>query len=99
MIRSFITIPAAVLVSTAFLFAAAGPAAAATDPRCTTMPEQVRVAVPNADASTARQALRYLSIGEKLCEAGNEHDATKKFEAALRTLGVENREQLAEAKR
>jgi len=86
--RAFVTTPIALLVSAGFMLAAAGPAAAA-DPRCTTLPAQARAAAQTADPSTARSALRHIATGEKLCEAGNEREAGKKFAAAFKTLGVE----------
>ena len=97
--RTLIAAPVAFLVSTGCLFAAAGPAMAASDERCTTLPGQVRQAAATADGSAARQALRYVSIGEKLCEAGNERAATKKFAAAMKTLGLDEAQQFAALKR
>ncbi len=98
MYRTLITAPLAILVSTGFLLAAAGPAAA-QDERCTTLPEQARVAVQSVDAGTAKQALRYIATGEKLCEAGNEREAAKKFAAALKLAGPAGEQQLAALKR
>jgi hypothetical protein len=96
--RRLITAPVAFLVSTGFLFAAAGPAMAATDERCATVPAQVREAAATADASEAKKALRYVSIGEKLCDAGNEREAGKKFAAAVKTLGLVDAQQFAALK-
>jgi hypothetical protein len=92
--RMFATAPLAFLVSTGFLFAAAGPAMAA-DARCATLPMQLRELAVTADPSSARKALGYVSIGEKLCEAGNERAGVKKFTAAMRTLGTQEAQQLA----
>lgn len=97
--RLLLTVPAALLVSTGFLFAAAGPAMAAPDERCAVLPAQLRDAAGNAETRTARKALGYISIGEKLCEAGNERAAAKKFTAAMKTLGVEQAEQIATLQR
>ena len=96
--RMFATAPLALLVSAGFLFAAAGPAMAA-DARCEAYPAQLREAAATADASSARTALRHVSIGEKLCEAGNERAATKKFAAAMKTLGLDEAQQFAALKR
>ncbi len=91
--RALITAPAAFLISAATLFATAAPAAAAE--QCAAVPTQVRAAAATADAGAAKQALRFASIGEKLCEAGNDRAANKKFEAAYAALGIDGEQQLA----
>ena len=63
------------------------PAFAATD--CAATPAQLRTAAASAEASVAKKALGYVSIGEKLCEAGNDRAANKKFAAAAKTLNVD----------
>ena len=83
--RLFVATPAA-LALTAGLFLAA-PAVA--DETCATTPAQLRTVAASADASVAKRALGYISIGEKLCEAGNERAANKKFAAAMKTLNVD----------
>lgn len=95
--RTFFTAPAAFLVSATILFATASPAAAAET--CAAVPTQVRQIAATADASVAKQALRYVSVGQKLCEAGNDRAANKKFEAAFAALGVDGEQQLALLKR
>ncbi len=95
--RTFFTAPAAFLVSATILFATASPAAAAE--KCAVVPAQVREAAATADTSAARQALRYVSVGQKLCEAGNDRAANKKFEAAFAALGIDGEQQLALLKR
>jgi hypothetical protein len=97
--RAFLTFPAALLMSAGLMFVTAAPASAATAEACTTVPAQVRQAVATVDAGTARRALGYVSTGEKLCEAGNERAANKKFKAALNALGVAESQQLALLKR
>ena len=82
--RFLIAAPAAIL--TAGLFVAP---ASAKDEACATTPAQLRTIASTADASTAKQALRYIATGEKLCEAGAEREAGKKFAAAMKTLNVE----------
>jgi len=72
---------------------AAGFAAApalANDKACETTPAQLRTIASTADASTARNALRHIATGEKLCEAGNERQAGKKFVAAMKLLNVDS---------
>ncbi|MFC3711760.1 hypothetical protein ACFOMD_04210 [Sphingoaurantiacus capsulatus] len=91
--RALITAPAAFLISATMIFATAAPAAAAE--RCAAVPTQVRAAAATADASAAKQALRFASVGEKLCEAGNDRAANKKFEAAFAALGIDGEQQLA----
>lgn len=95
--RTLFTAPAAFLVSATILFATASPAAAAE--KCAAVPTQVREIAATADASAAKQALRYVSVGQKLCEAGNDRAAGKKFEAAFAALGVDGEQQLALLKR
>lgn len=83
--RRLFLAPAAVAL-TAGLFLAA-PAFAASD--CAATPTQLRAAAATAEASVAKKALGYVSIGEKLCEAGNDRAANKKFAAAAKTLNVD----------
>lgn len=95
--RTFFTAPAAFLVSATILFATATPAAAAE--KCAAVPTQVREAAVTADASAAKQALRYVAVGQKLCEAGNDRAANKKFAAAFTALGIDGEQRLALLKR
>jgi hypothetical protein len=95
--RTLFTAPAAFLVSATILFATATPAVAAE--KCAAVPTQVRQVAATADASAAKQALRYAAVGEKLCEAGNDRAANKKFEAAFSALGIDGEQQLALLKR
>ena len=94
--RTLFTAPAAFLVSAAILFATAAPASAAES--CAA-PAEIRTAAVSADASVAKRALGYASIGEKLCEAGNDRAANKKFKAAMNALGIDPAQQLALLKR
>ena len=93
--RAFLTFPAAVLMSAGLMFITAAPASAAPAEACATVPAQVRQAVATVDAGTARRALGYVATGEKLCEAGNERAANKKFAAAMRAIGMPESQQLA----
>ena len=95
--RTFLTAPAAFLVSAVILLGTAAPAAAAES--CAAAPAQIRQAAATAEASVAKRALGYVSIGEKLCEAGNDRAANKKFKAAFTALGVDEAQQLALLKR
>lgn len=72
----------------AALLLTAAPAFA--DEACSTTPAQIRNAATAADANAAKRALGYVSIGEKLCEAGNERAANKKFAAAMKVLNVDS---------
>ena len=94
---TILTAPAAFLVSAVILFGTASPAAAAAT--CQAIPAQVREATASVDASTAKRALGYASIGEKLCDAGNERAANRKFKAALTAVGIDETRQLALLKR
>jgi hypothetical protein len=76
-----------IAASAAALFVAAAPVLAADD--CAATPSQLRNIAASADAASAKKALGYVSIGEKLCEAGNERAAGKKFAAAAKTLNVD----------
>lgn len=76
-----------IAAASAGLFLAAAPAAA--DESCSAAPSQLRTVASSADAATAKKALGYVSIGEKLCEAGNDRAAGKKFAAAAKALNVD----------
>ena len=71
----------------AALLLTAAPAFA--DEACSTTPAQIRNAATTADANAAKRALGYVSIGEKLCEAGNERAANKKFSSAIKVLNAD----------
>ena len=64
-------------------------APAVAEETCATTPAQIRSVAATAEAGVAKRALGYVSIGEKLCEAGNERAANKKFAAAMKTLNVD----------
>ena len=64
-------------------------APAFADEACTTTPGQIRTVASTAEAAAAKRAIGYVSIGEKLCEAGNERAANKKFAAAMKVLNVD----------
>ena len=65
----------------------AAPAAAA-DPRCEALPQQIRGALAGAEPSVAKNATRRLKTGEALCRANNERAAAKEFQVALKLLGA-----------
>lgn len=71
---------------TAGLFAA--PAFAAGE-SCQTTPAQLRTVATGADAAVAKQALRYIATGEKLCAERADREAGKKFAAAAKVLNVD----------
>ena len=71
---------------------AIGPAYAAEPEACIAAPGDLRAALVRADDRAARKALRKIDIGERLCEAGNEREAGKKFAEAGKILGVEKTE-------
>jgi hypothetical protein len=75
------------LVLTGTIAVNAAPAAAA-DPRCEAMPQQVRGALAGAEPSVAKNAVRRLKTGEALCRANNQRAAAKEFQVALKLLGV-----------
>jgi hypothetical protein len=89
MTNRFLIAPIAIAISAAFIGAAASPAVAAPSGVCTTAPEQIRTAAAAADAEKATKALRFVAVGEKLCEAGGRGEAAKKFAAAAKALGTD----------
>ncbi|MCC2602968.1 hypothetical protein [Sphingopyxis yananensis] len=60
----------------------------AKDYRCGALAEQASAAADSADADKQKVAKRFVTIGNKLCEAGNGRDAAKQYRSALRSLGV-----------
>jgi hypothetical protein len=85
--RFLIAAPAAFALTAGLLVAAP---AFAKDEACATTPAQLRNIVTTADATAAKQALRYIATGEKLCEAGADREAGKKFAAAMKVLNVDS---------
>lgn len=83
--RIFTTLAGLAIAGT---LALSGTPAAAADPRCESMPRQVRSALTGADKSVAQSAARRLRLGEALCRANNERAAAKEFQVALKLLGV-----------
>jgi hypothetical protein len=81
-----VTLAGLVLTGTIALNAA--PAAAA-DPRCEVMPQQIRGALPGAEPAVAQNAARRLKTGEALCRANNQRAAAKEFQVALKLLGAD----------
>lgn len=93
MTRFFIALPVAAILAVLNVGLAVGPALAAENACESTLPAEIRAAVATVtDERDQRRALRNLSIGEKLCDAGNERAAGKKFAEALRVLGVSETE-------
>ena len=86
--RFFVAAPAALGLAAGLFLATATPTLAA-GVACATTPAQLRTAAVTAEASVAKKALGYVSIGEKLCEAGNDRAANKKFAAAMKALNVD----------
>ncbi len=78
-------IVSSILVAAAF---AAAPATAAPE-ACAAAPAALRTAAVAAPAASQRTVLTNVSIGEKLCEAGNRFEANRKFKAAAKALNVD----------
>lgn len=76
-----------IAAATAGLFIAAAPASA--DETCSATSSQLRTMAASADAATAKKALGFVSIGEKLCDQGADRAAGKKFAAAAKALNVD----------
>ena len=86
--RFFIAAPAAIALTAGLFFVTAAPALASEN--CITTSAQLRTIAATVDTGTAKRALGYVSIGQKLCEAGNDRAANKKFAAAMKTLNVDS---------
>ena len=84
--RNVIATLAGLLVAATVAFA--GTPAAAADPRCEAMPQQIRGALAGAEPSVAQNAARRLRLGEALCRANNQRAAAKEFQVALKLLGA-----------
>lgn len=84
--RTLLATPLAILISATFIAAAAGPATAGTASDCTAQAQNVRAKADTASPDAARRALETISVGEKLCAAGNERAAAKKFRQADQTI-------------
>ena len=85
--RSLITLPVA-LVFTALTVATATPAFAKAD-NCVTAPAALRAAAAGAAGDVAKRALAQVATGEKLCEAGNDLAASRKFKVAAKLVNVD----------
>ena len=83
--NALVTLAALILTGTVAL--GATPAAAA-DPRCEAMPQQIRGALAGAEPAVAKNAVRRLHTGEALCRANNQRAAAKEFQVALKLLGA-----------
>ena len=72
------------------LIASTSPAYArdSQDYRCTALADQARTAADDMAGSKQSSAQRFVSTGNKLCEAGNERAAAKQYRAALKIAGV-----------
>lgn len=65
------------------------PALAAPATVCATTPTQLRTAATSADIGAQKKAMLLISAGERLCQADARDEASKKFAAAARALGVD----------
>lgn len=86
--RRLILATAATVFATLNVGMAVGPAHAADEAVCITMPADLRAAAAEAEQNDAERALRKIDLGERLCEAGNERAAKKQFARALRYLDL-----------
>ncbi len=67
----------------------AAPAFAVDANVCKSTPSAIRSAAASAQPEQAKKALKLVSVGEKLCEAGGRGEAVKKFSAAAMALGTD----------
>lgn len=87
---AFALVTAAALAFTG-LIATTSPAHAmvgSTDYRCTALSTQAQTAADGTASDKQASAKRFVSLGNKLCDAGNERAAAKQFRAALKLAGV-----------
>lgn len=77
------------LIAIAIAAGFSAPALAADASVCVTSPTAIRSAAANAQPDQAVKALRLVTVGEKLCEAGGRSEASKKFAAAAKALGTD----------
>ncbi len=87
--RFFLVAPIALAVSAAFVGAAAGPAAAATNDYCATAPAQLRTLNASAPVSVQSKVSYNINAGVQLCEAGADFEAKKNFSKASKLLGTD----------
>lgn len=78
-------IVSAVLVAAAFV---AAPVSAAPE-ACAAAPAALRSAAATAPVAAQRTVLSNVSVGEKLCDAGNRFEAGRKFKAAAKALNLD----------
>lgn len=79
----------AIIALSAVVAAFASVPAMSAPQACDAAPAALRAAAVQAEAGAQRKALTDVSVGEKLCEAGNRFEATRKFREAARTLKVD----------
>lgn len=87
---ALVLVSAAALAFTG-LIATTSPANAKTassDYRCTALVDQAKAAADQAAGDKQASAKRFVALGVKLCDAGNERAAAKQFRAALDIAGV-----------
>lgn len=77
-----------ILFALPLAIAFAAPAAASPE-TCAAAPAALKSAAVQAPADVQRRALRDVAVGEKLCDAGNRFEATRKFRDAARTLNTD----------
>jgi hypothetical protein len=58
------------------------------DYRCAGLADQARTAADDMQGGKQSSAKRFVSTGNKLCEAGNERAAAKQYRTALKIAGV-----------
>lgn len=85
-----ISLVAATGLAFAGLMASTSPAYAqsGSDYRCSGLAEQASTAANGTEGSKQASAKRFVAVGKKLCEAGNERAAAKQFRSALKVAGV-----------
>lgn len=81
--------PIALVISLAFVGAAATPAMAGGTNVCATAPAQLRSASATAQPEAAKKALHLVNVGEALCKDGARNEANKKFASAAKALGTD----------
>lgn len=77
------------LIAIALAAGVSAPAFAADANTCKSTPSALRTAAATAQPDAAKKALKLVTVGEQLCEAGGRSEAGKKFAAAAKALGTD----------
>lgn len=80
-------------LTAAVALGSATPASAETAGRCTAEIQQVRAALPGADAAVAQKAASRVQLAQQLCQANNPRAGMKELKIAQKLLGLDSQPQ------